>query len=220
MTQTPPDQTPKKDEGIGEKIFISVASSVAVGILGILGANLSNGTVVSLLGGVSKAELAEKIAEAVKALPPGKDGAAGKDGVNGKDGADGKDGLPGLPGTILPKGAVIAFDLPEGCQALGDGWVDANLGGQFIAGAISGNPTWDYHHAGGAAAVTLQPANIPPLYLKYHTKLSGSDVTISMVEDLTFSNPGVEPYLRTSSDPAAAFSTLPPFMPLYLCRKS
>jgi len=143
--------------------------------------------------------------------------------------------LPGRLG-LTPTGAVLAFDLSGGCPS---GWESYDNGnGRFLIGAATveqqaktpGNFVRDargidlvarsFGMPGGAQTALLAKESIPPLYLKFHSQLSGPDRTVSTVEALTFDKPNVQPYLQTSDKDAQPFGIMPPYIALHFCRKT
>jgi hypothetical protein len=120
----------------------------------------------------------------------------------------------------IPAGVVIAFDDPAGCAKLGKGWEDARFDGQILVGATEAIPRWNYRKAGGSTDIAIKDVNIPPLYLGYRTAQSGPGITLSMVEDLSFSRPRSPSVLQTSASAAQPIDIMPPYIPIYFCKRS
>jgi len=127
--------------------------------------------------------------------------------------------LPKLVGAV-PTNAILAIDDPEGCTKLGSGWEDANFAGKILVGAGGGDPRWEYRKSGGSQSITIAGPNIPPLYLGYHTAQSGPGITLSMVEQLSFNKPTSANILQTSNVPAAPIDIMPPYVPIYFCKRT
>jgi hypothetical protein len=142
-----------------------------------------------------------------------------------------------LPGKIglTPSGAVMAFDLSDGCPA---GWSDYDNGrGRFLIGAgtkeqmkkIPGGFVRDarnidltaraFGQPGGEEQHLLVKENIPPLFLVFHSQLSGNDRTVSAIEKLTFDPPAAGLHVETSTVPAKPFDSMPPYVALHFCKK-
>lgn len=118
--------------------IITIITVVITGILGVLGSALAGGALISALGGATKADLAQ-----IKISVP-----------------------PGSP-VDLPAGAVVAFDLPDGCPA---GWDEfGDVAGRTIVGAGSGMTDRNnqllsgrkYREHGGEEAHTLTIKEMP-----------------------------------------------------------
>jgi hypothetical protein len=178
-------------DGIGQKVIVGIATAVVLGGLTLLWNWGSNGGIVRALGGITEKDVKELV----------------------------RQGTPG-PAINLPVNTIIAFDDPGTCSKLGSGWEDANLMGKILIGASRGDARWDYRKSGGDTSITIKAANMPPLYLAYHTQLSGPGVTISMVDKLTFEQPDHPPFLQTSNQPAAPIDTMPPYVPIYFCKRT
>lgn len=124
-------------------------------------------------------------------------------------------------GNTLPIGAIIAFDDPGTCAKLGSGWADGtDFVGKTLVGAGSSDPRWAYRKSGGSVNTTINAANIPPLYLGYHTAQSGPGVTLSLVEQLSFTLPNSPNILRTSTASAIPIDIMPPYVPIYFCKRT
>jgi hypothetical protein len=119
----------------------------------------------------------------------------------------------------IPANAVIAVDEAGGCSKLGNGWEDAGFGGRVLVGAIGGDARWGYRVVGGRSSITIESKNIPPLFLGFHTNLSGNDSTLSMIEALSFTKPKSPVVAQTSTEPASAIDIMPPYVPLFFCKK-
>jgi hypothetical protein len=119
----------------------------------------------------------------------------------------------------IPIGAVIAFDDPSGCGKLGENWRDAEFGGKLLVGAVSGDTRWNYRLLGGRTSITIDPANLPPVFLGFHNKLSGGDVAVSDIESLSFTKPNSPLEVHTSTIPALPIDIMPPYAPIFFCKR-
>jgi hypothetical protein len=144
-----------------------------------------------------------------------------------------------LPGKIglTPSGAIMAFDLADGCPA---GWQDYDKGrGRFLVGAgsqqemqqkIPGNFVRDargvdltakaFGQPGGEEKHLVLKDNIPPIFLTFHSQLSGNGLTVSTIEALTFDPPTSGLHVETSKVPAKPIDIMPPYVALYFCKKT
>jgi hypothetical protein len=118
----------------------------------------------------------------------------------------------------LPTGVIVALDDPTGCPKLGVGWQDAKFVGQVLVGAGDDASRWAYRKAGGKPAITIEPANIPPLFVGQRTALSGNGVTVGLVDALSFTKPNSNNVVQTASAAAQPIDIMPPFVPVYFCK--
>ncbi len=177
---------------------------------------------------------------------PGEPGAAGPKGVTGEVGPPGPPGEMGPPGKI-PSGAIMAFDLEGGCP---EGWEDFADGiGRTIVGAgnqseagqdedKSGNGRLkrDFRAVGGSVSNHLSTAQLPahshgePGLERFYVAntigagLKGPALTgnreLIFLMDHRFAQGGNSPALMTSTGDGKSVDNMPPFINLYLCRKS
>ena len=127
---------------------------------------------------------------------------------------------PTTQASPVPSGVILPLDDPAGCSKLGVGWEDAQFGGKFLVSVSSIDPRFAYRNSGGRSTITIDPGNIPPLYLGYHTAQSGPGVTLSLVEQLSFSRPNSANILQTSTVGASPIDILPPYVPVFFCKRS
>lgn len=176
-------------------------------------------------------ELQAKLTEVLsKPGIPGPEGKQGPQGAPGVDGIDGKDGANG-ESADFPKGAVVAFDLRDGCPVGWETFADAM--GRVLIG--SDPPDWtggrnlDLHKqplkerkfrsAGGEEAHTLQIEEMPS---HQHTMINGG--TNDAVDGPTRGDSwGVR--LTNSSEETAStggnqpHNNMQPFLALLYCKK-
>ena len=118
---------------IGSQVVSSLIAVALVAALVLLWNWASEGGLVRALGGITEQELQE---------PEWRDALRGERGEPGEQGDAGEKGDPGEQGdrgpqgdaASFPVGAIVAFDLPDGCPT-DAGWQDYDKGaGRFIAG--------------------------------------------------------------------------------------
>lgn len=150
---------------------------------------------------------------------PGEDGAAGNNGLPGRDGSD---------ADTIPSGAIVAFDRPNGCPK---GWTDfAAAAGRMIVGVdgktyklpyVAGKPEYQ---TGGAPTHELTVAELPKHsheipFVPEVSNLSGGSYAV-MSDDRHGSSK--RDYVTSNTDGGAgrAHNNMPPYIALYLCKKS
>lgn len=191
------------------EIIIGVLAGIAVALLGFLGAVLSQGALVSALGGVVDEEVDDQdVAERLAAL---------------------RDKVAALEarGTV-PAGAVVAFD-DDSCP--GDGWstfwpatsrviIGAGDPSQLAeerfpldARMINLTPRKYREHRGGEEAHALELAELPVQSATMSTV--PEDLSIPGIGELELAS---EPVLRAAPDAGEAHNTMPPFIALSFCQ--
>ena len=117
--------------------------------------------------------------------------------------------LQGPPG-VAPGGAVLAFDLPDGCP---EGWVaHPDSRGRFIVGVgdQKGLTAKPFHQIGGAEEHKLTSKEIP--------WLSGTVVAANLNEGDKFVW-DLQRNGREFQDNTEPHNNMPPFIALYFCKK-
>ena len=211
------------------KTIVSQATSsliavVLVAVLVLLWNWASEGGLVRALGGVTEQELKE---------PEWRDALRGERGEPGEKGDAGEKGDPGEKGdrgaqgdaASFPVGAVVAFDLPDGCPT-DEGWQDYDKGaGRFIAGMGRhasgdryGNPVEELTlgQVGGHRTHRLTEPELPAHSHKYEFS-SGSARRAE--GDFTPIEFGAKDRIRLtgSTGKNAPHNNLPPFIALRYC---
>lgn len=137
-----------------KQVAAGVIGAVIIGALTLIWNWASQGGLVRDLGGVTMAQLDERISEIeLKPGPPGEDGEKGED---GKPGAGGE----------LPSDIVVASTVE--CAQLGAAWSRySDADGLFILGANSNRHApereeYKVHEGGGAPTHTLTVSEMPP----------------------------------------------------------
>lgn len=122
----------------------------------------------------------------------------------------------------IPEGAVIAFDRQGGCSKLGSSWEDAGFGGRFIIGADDNDKRFKYRVPNGRESVTLNGGNMPLVYLGIEGRNFGNNTSAAHPIMIGFSKPDLAPHQIITGGNAnpTPLEIYPPYMPLYLCRKS
>lgn len=192
---------------VSDKILVGVGTAIILTALGIAWNGLSNGQLIGLLGGLSKADADERIANAVSAA---------------------------LSELRQPAGAVVAFDSTSGCP---DGWTEFEPAkSRFIIGAAETPPdnvdmngqqlsARPFRVEGGEEKHSLTLSEMPP-----HTHsltLNANWGFGKATEDFGWSaDDGTVPSgsnvaketSQTPAGPVEAHNTMPPFISLYYCR--
>ena len=210
-------------ESIKEKVIVGVVTAIILGVLTLLFNWASQGGLVRALGGVTEAEVNEKL-EAI----------ALKEGPQGPAGPQGEKGAP------VPVGAVVAFDRGFGCP---EGWTDFALArGRTIIGASSptaatgGLTRRQFQAVGGAEQHTLKPEEMPAHHHKPHdpadifvayrnknsrenthfnTQKEGGTGSLEYPSETALTGGPNE----ASLGEASPHNNMPPFIALYFCKK-
>lgn len=184
----------------------------------------SEGGLVRALGGITEQELQE---------PEWRDALRGESGEPGDKGEPGEKGDPGEKGeqgpqgdaASFPVGAVVAFDLPDGCPT-DEGWHDYDKGaGRFIAGMGRhasgdryGNPVEELTlgETGGHRTHRLTEPELPA---HSHTYEFSSGSARRAEGDFTPIEFGAKDRIRRtdSTGKNAPHNNLPPFVALRYC---
>ena len=180
--------------------------------------------------------------------PPGPQGPVGRPGLDGAQGAGGS--VLDLSGFVreselpdfsrlaaIPLGAVLPFDLPDGCPI---GWsFHLPSGGRFIVGAgphsnrsDNGQPlaTYRFRSSGGAETHTLTWDEMPTHDHGGETgEATGADIWVNLATESRFTaskgpDIGLDPQ-NSHKHPIAeagrdnAHNNMPPYIALYFCKK-
>lgn len=168
------------------------------------------------------AELKTNHADDIK----GEKGDAGEPGQVGANGSPGRDGNDAL----IPAGAVMAFDLPEGCP---DSWTRFEAGsGRMIVGVgtrvgvegsfrLLADSNGSVYQTGGAETHKLTEREMPShshVFAINHRKGSGSGTTTvgRIPADETSANASRR---TTATGGNIAHNNMPPYIALYYCKK-
>ena len=192
---------------ISEKIFVPIIIAVILAILATVWKGITNGTLITFLGGVSKTELKNHQHDPL-----------------------------GL------EGAVIAFDLNDGCP---DGWTKFSqaisrtiVGASFPDSSKSGLTQYKFDAKGGKENIALDTSNIPQHKHKFYDIYYSEKATYRKANADTIrtrSVPGNIGSRGTDYDnkgwmiqnhtelfgnrPATKFTNMPPYIALYYCRR-
>lgn len=209
---------------IGSQVVSSLIAVALVAALVLLWNWASEGGLVRALGGITEQELQE---------PKWRDALRGERGEPGEQGDAGEKGDPGEQGdrgprgdaASFPVGAVVAFDLPDGCPT-DAGWQDYDKGaGRFITGMGRhasgdryGNPVEEFTlgQAGGHRTHRLTESELPA---HSHTYEFSSGSAQRAEGDFTPIEFGAKDRIRLtgSTGKNAPHNNLPPFIALRYC---
>ena len=174
-------------EKMTDRIVTVVITLVVAGVLGVVGSALAGGALIGVLGGVTKTEFDNRI--------------------------KGLETEPGKPRRI-PSGAVIAFDLADGCPS---GWSPIpDLDRRVIVGAVTTrNAEFGYRAIGGEKEHTLTIEEMPR-----HTH---AYIETILPEEGTGQGGLLGNIVREerNSKPAGKsqpHNNMPPFIALYFCK--
>lgn len=213
------------DKRLKSNLVWFALTMIAIGVAGTIGGQLY------LSGFVAREIKTNPDAKGVRGDqgPPGPVGPKGEQGPPGAVGPKDDTGASGSAGPRpgrsadagVPVGTIIVFDDPDGCSKLGDGWRDPGLAGKIIVGAEKNSARWDYRKSGGRENITLDKDNFPPMYLEYQDRQippPTAGVIASYLERFTFVPSGAK-YIATKVNPASAIDIMPPYMPIYFCKR-
>lgn len=211
------------------KTIVSQATSsliavVLVAVLLLLWNWASEGGLVRVLGGITEQELQE---------PEWRDALRGERGEPGEQGDAGEQGDPGEKGdrgaqgdaASFPVGAVVAFDLPDGCPT-DEGWQDYDKGaGRFIAGMGRHAPSDRYGNpveeltlgqVGGHRTHRLTEPELPAHSHRYEFSSGSARRAEGGFTRIEF---GAKDRIRLtgSTGKNASHNNLPPFIALRYC---
>ena len=199
---------------------------VVTGVLAIVG--------VIYIAGVTQAQMETQIADLVKEVDrlrdqggiKGDTGPPGPAGEKGEPGPAGPEGPPG-PAGVAPEGAVLIFDLANGCPT---DWAQlADADSRMIIGATSGTETvmnkgltqYKYRaHEGGEEEVTLTVDTMPKHNhdLHFNNNYLRGGTTHSAIYPIDAASPpsGVPTAPAGEGRP---HNNMPPYIALYFCKK-
>ena len=174
---------------MSDRIITIVVTIVITGILGVIGSSLAGGALITALGGATKKDLEDLEAKLPSAAP----------------------------GTVpgLEAGAVVAFDLANGCP---EGWLPmSDLDGRVIVSAGANRAAkYGYRDIGGEEEHTLTVEEMP----RHIASVSG---VLQAPDQQGTGNGSAGRHLRdVTSTPAggnAAHNNMPPYIALYFCKK-
>lgn len=168
-------------------------------------------------------EIVESHSDVLPAGKKGEPGDAGPVGPKGDRGEPGAQGKVGPSGKFdIPKGAIVAFDLPSGCP---NGWTDvgktdpARFAGRMLVavGIHENREPQSYGNIGGAEKHQLTTAEMPG---HVHSLNHGDEHT----SDLPNHGYSVSAYGTMSVGPVAGtavggdHNNMPPYIALHFCK--
>ena len=128
----------------------------------------------------------------------------------------------------IPKGAVLAFDLPDGCPK--DGWEPlTDVDGRFIIGSST---KFKYRESGGQESYTLSVSNLPNLSVTLSEGNHARLVDASRFDQSGGNSPVVNskgtrhPYASNinfnigNTGAVTKYNIMPPYLPLHFCKKT
>jgi hypothetical protein len=131
----------------------------------------------------------------------------------------------------LPIGAVMAFDLPDGCPP-GDAWqpFDAAVSRTIVGAARSGLPTGTiaprgFREKGGSQIAKLRPENLPTVTMRFYYGTSndlhsaGAEVVRNITPDGKLVGGTQHLVEITAGGKSDEFSIEMPYLPLFFCKK-
>ena len=119
------------------------------------------------------------------------------------------------PVAGLPAGAVVSFDLSDGCPMGWEEFTDAN--GRFLLGRSDERPEWAYRQTLGEAEHVLTVAEMPSHDHEY------IDNSYAIVKPISRSGNGGHADIKKTTQATGGglpHNNMPPYISLYLCKKS
>ncbi|MEW6449574.1 MAG: hypothetical protein AB1490_02895 [Pseudomonadota bacterium] len=119
---------------------------------------------------------------------------------------------------VVPVGAVIALDDPNGCATLGPAWSDAGFAGRFVVGADPNDRDFSYRSARGSKSAALDARHMPQVYVRVISINSGGGNGLPGIESIGFV-PITGNVIVGGNEKPTPLDTMPPYVALHFCKR-